>query len=316
MEQLGAKLRDTRQRLGLTLDEVERATRIRTHHLEAIERGDLDALPSAVQARGFLRNYADFLGLDPDAILLEYAEEIQSRGRQRRRAAKIEAPRTTRSPKLRFPRWLSSDVLFTASIILVVGVILIWGGSRLMSAMRAQNIAAQGGVLIVSPTVSPTATTTPTETLVPAEAQTSAAEVVVGETPVPSLEPLTAPLTGINLRILVEKRAWVQVTVDGKVQQSGQVAPGDILEYQANDVIEVATGNGGGLRVFLNGNDQGPLGDLGQVVDLLWTRNGAVTPTPTQSPTPTISPTPTRTLRPTITPRPTATRRPTATLRP
>ena len=93
MEQLGAKLRETRQRLGLTLDEVERATRIRTHHLEAIERGDLDALPSAVQARGFLRNYADFLGLDPGDILLEYAEEIQSRGRQRRRAEQGQAPR-------------------------------------------------------------------------------------------------------------------------------------------------------------------------------------------------------------------------------
>lgn len=316
MEQLGGKLRETRQRLGLTLDEVERATRIRTHHLEAIERGDLDALPSAVQARGFIRNYADFLGLDPGAILLEYAGEVQSRGRQRRPTEKAQTPRPPRSFKLHFPRWLSSDVFFTASIVLVVAVILIWGASRLMSAMRAQNVAAQGGMLISSPTISPTATTTATPTLVPAEAQTSAAEVVVGDTPVPTLEPLAAPLTGINLRILVEKRAWVQITVDGKVQRAGQVVPGDILEYQANDVVEVATGNGGGLRVFLNGNDQGPLGDLGQVVDLLWTRNGPVTPTPTQSPTPTITPTPTRTLRPTITPRPTSTRRPTATLRP
>jgi len=78
MEEIGQFLRETRERLGLTLDEVERATRIRTHHIEAIERGDFEALPSPVQARGFLGNYADFLGLNRDDILLGYAEILQS----------------------------------------------------------------------------------------------------------------------------------------------------------------------------------------------------------------------------------------------
>ena len=77
MDDIGRTLQEARERLGLTLEEAERVTRIRVHHLEAIERGDLDALPSPVQARGFLNNYADFLGLDAEAILLQYADTLQ-----------------------------------------------------------------------------------------------------------------------------------------------------------------------------------------------------------------------------------------------
>ena len=79
MKELGQKLRDTRERLGITLEEVESATRIRTYHLAALEQGDIEALPSPVQVRGFLGNYAEYLGLESDTILLEYAEKLQSR---------------------------------------------------------------------------------------------------------------------------------------------------------------------------------------------------------------------------------------------
>ena len=69
MDDVGGRLREAREKLGLTLEEVERTTRIRVHHLEAIERGELDSLPSPVQARGFLRNYAEFLGLEQNLHL-------------------------------------------------------------------------------------------------------------------------------------------------------------------------------------------------------------------------------------------------------
>ncbi|HHH81557.1 MAG TPA: helix-turn-helix domain-containing protein, partial [Chloroflexi bacterium] len=54
MEELGRRLRERRETLGLTLEEVERTTRIRVPRLEALERGDFEAMPSEVQARGFL----------------------------------------------------------------------------------------------------------------------------------------------------------------------------------------------------------------------------------------------------------------------
>ena len=54
-------------------------------------------------------------------------------------------------------------------------------------------------------------------------------------------------------------------------------------------MVEVVTGNGLGTRIIWNGVDQGLMGELGQLVDMLWTLQGAVVPTPgpTSSPAPT-----------------------------
>ena len=66
---VGARLRRTREQRQLSLDEVAEVTRLRLHYLRALENDDLSAMPSAAQARGFLRIYADYLGLEIDALL-------------------------------------------------------------------------------------------------------------------------------------------------------------------------------------------------------------------------------------------------------
>lgn len=63
-ESTGAALRHAREQRPLTLQQVSEKTRIRSHYLQALENDDLTAMPSAAQARGFLRIYADFLGLE------------------------------------------------------------------------------------------------------------------------------------------------------------------------------------------------------------------------------------------------------------
>jgi cytoskeleton protein RodZ len=67
-ETLGSLLRQKRESLGLTLEKVEGLTRIHAKHLRAIEADDLSSIPSVPQARGFIRNYAAFLGVSPEAI--------------------------------------------------------------------------------------------------------------------------------------------------------------------------------------------------------------------------------------------------------
>ena len=68
-ESIGAKLRQTREQRHLTLQQVSETTKIRKHYLEALENDDLSAIPSTAQARGFLRLYADSLGLDMNALV-------------------------------------------------------------------------------------------------------------------------------------------------------------------------------------------------------------------------------------------------------
>lgn len=65
LARVGARLRARRLELGLPIEEVSSATRIRVHHLEAIEQGRVDTVPSGAYLRGFVRLYAERLGLDP-----------------------------------------------------------------------------------------------------------------------------------------------------------------------------------------------------------------------------------------------------------
>jgi len=271
MEEIGKTLREARTSLGLTLEEAERSTRIRTFHLEALERGDLNSLPSQVQARGFLRNYADYLGLDSEPLLQRYSEVSNSQRTGPFRRARFNELPTRPAVRVRTRRF-SADLVVAAVVTLVVLAVLIGGFGRVAASLRERNEAS-------SPFLVPTFTPDLQDSgsLQPAEAS-------VAETPTPSVV-IEGGLSGVvDLRLLVEKRAFVSVEVDGKEAYRGRPSPGELLEFQGDDLVKVTTGNAGGLRAFFQGEDQGLLGELDQVVVRLWTLSGAITPTP--SPTP------------------------------
>lgn len=69
MKTTGQILQATRLQKKFELDDISRITRIRRHFLEAIEADDYQSLPSGTIARGFIRNYAEFLKLDPSQVL-------------------------------------------------------------------------------------------------------------------------------------------------------------------------------------------------------------------------------------------------------
>jgi cytoskeleton protein RodZ len=74
-DSLGQRLREARLARSLSVEEAAQSTRIRARFLVAIENGDYEALPSAAQARGFVRAYAGYLGLDPLTLLEELSQE-------------------------------------------------------------------------------------------------------------------------------------------------------------------------------------------------------------------------------------------------
>ena len=69
---IGPELREARLSRGFSIDECQRGTRISRRYLEALEDEEFSALPAPVFARGFLRSYAQFLGLDPTAMVARF----------------------------------------------------------------------------------------------------------------------------------------------------------------------------------------------------------------------------------------------------
>src|SRR5687768_784110 len=74
---LGEMLQLARENKGVDLYRAERDTKIRLRYLAALEDSDFDELPAPVYTKGFLRNYAIYLGLDPEDVLLRWREEMQ-----------------------------------------------------------------------------------------------------------------------------------------------------------------------------------------------------------------------------------------------
>ena len=73
---IGEYLRQVRLELQLTLEEAADSTRIRLHYLKALEDDQRDIFPSEVHARGFLRNYADYLGISTNPLLEAWKDGV------------------------------------------------------------------------------------------------------------------------------------------------------------------------------------------------------------------------------------------------
>ena len=308
---IGKTLLQRRERLSLALDEIEHHTHVRKHYLQALEGGRFDLLPSSVQARGMLNNYARFLDLNVDALLLTFAEGLQTQRLERqlksdektqRPASKI--PFKISPPfKIKIPttirRFLSVDLFVGGGLVLLLLVFAIWGTSRIVN-LRAdstpQPTAPSISNILVSSlqevTIPPSPTTTGNES--------SPVTPVAGETLV-----LTLPAAGhgpVQVVVVAQEQAWIRVTVDGKVKFEGRVTPGTAYPFDGNIQIEVLTGNGRAISILYNQNNLGPMGNFGEVVDHIYTTNAILNPTATFTPTPSITPIPTATLRPSVTP--------------
>ena len=73
---LGEWLRERREELDISLEQAEADTRIRLRYLEALESDEFDALPDPAVGRGFLRNYAAYLDLDPQEATDRFSEKV------------------------------------------------------------------------------------------------------------------------------------------------------------------------------------------------------------------------------------------------
>jgi cytoskeletal protein RodZ len=130
------RLSAARERKGVDLARAERDTKIRVRYLSALERGDYRDLPGAVYTKGFLRNYAIYLGLDPEDVLRQWRRE---RGDQVGPEPVIVPPRPLDEPTR--PLNFSPSVVVAA--LLTAGVVLffIYLSSQLLRYSRPPDLA-------------------------------------------------------------------------------------------------------------------------------------------------------------------------------
>lgn len=306
MVEIGQVLQKQREKLGFTIPNVAEQIYIPQRYLVAIEGGFLEELPSTVQGKGMVKNYAEFLGLDPEQLLLSYADMLQKRLKNRREGI---PESQDRSPlMIWFRRFLANPTLLWVGTVVLIGSVSLWAGLLIFGgagsgAQASPTIPAVADMLL--PTSSPTST--------PAAALITPGDIEVDISPTLEASPQgdqeqeitpTPGLTGnekIQIQLVILQRTYVRVIVDNILAFEGRLLPGSVKLFGGELSIEVITGNAAGVEVIYNQRDLGAMGLFGEAVDRVFTAEGIATPTPTI----TLTPTPSNTPEPTSTPTPT-----------
>jgi len=299
MNELGHILREARETKGLTLAEVENDIRINARFLEALETGDYAVLPTQVHIRGFLRNYARFLGLDPQPLLDRY--EINKNQRKRQPAVAISSraePRVSPQNPLQpledqpffdpvnmevsVSNGQNTESFVRLIIILALLVTLYLVGSQFLPRLLGDNSNTEAltesineawNNLINNQDQAVGAEDADAVELEPGSVITSTSRNII-PTPTPTPRPrLPATMETIELRVDITERSWMEVTIDGNVLFSGMTRPTDEpYEWVAQEEARINTGNARGVFVTINGVELGRLGngDFQESVEEFW----------------------------------------------
>ncbi len=111
-----------RELRGITLDEVAECTKIPLYTLEKMESGDSEHLPARVYLIGYLRSYAEVVGLDADDVVLRFEEDILTR----KEAPEVQDEEGRMEEASLCPQWLTARVWIAAGGVVLAVMFLMW----------------------------------------------------------------------------------------------------------------------------------------------------------------------------------------------
>jgi cytoskeleton protein RodZ len=281
---IGALLERTRKKKGLSLQEVEQATKIRKRYIEGLEQDDYGALPDAVYVQGFLKTYANYLGLDGE----ELSGELRSRRRPRKeRQLNYEAPRQSQfeqpiiSPggltgthRRRVSGTTVATILISVLILAaVIGALYLIGlgssGAEVREpagGQRAANISEdRSGDRGSERGDKQGRSGGDQEKSASPEESTARTAAKKNETTGGAEE--EKRLDVVEVLVSVEGApSWLQISADGTTVYSQVAQPGFSETFEGERAISISTGNAGAVRVEVNGQDLGVMGANGEVL--------------------------------------------------
>jgi cytoskeleton protein RodZ len=259
--QIGPILEKRRLEKGLSLKEVEQATKIRTRYLEGLEREDPTVLPDPVYARGFLKTYANFLGLDGERLSRELRDR---RSPRRERQLSHEAPGTSDFEQpLITPggvggaerrRVSGATILTIALAVLVLAAVI---GALYYVGSRSAGSGTEGvpeGPAVEQKEPSPSQKEEPAT-----ETTTGTPGGATGE----AEDDTTSETVPVTVRV-VDAPAGLTVSVDEALALNQFAQPGFSQTFEARNSVTVSTANAGAVEVEVGGENLGRLGRNGQ----------------------------------------------------
>lgn len=233
----GEELRKEREIRGISLREIADATKISHRFLEAIENNDYKNLPAPVFTKGFIKEYAHYVGLSADSILDHYTHFVREREVEDEAAAR---PRLSVDPRpsleISIPsrepnRW----IWFVLAAVAVAAAGLYYFRSRLPFPTSGSPVTSTSAAVAAVPAIIP--------------------------------PPATRASQALRLTIRAREESWISLDADDESVFNEVIRENEEQTFTAqNDFLFRTIGNAGGIDLILNGSTLKSLGGSGDVV--------------------------------------------------
>ncbi|MBI5186141.1 MAG: helix-turn-helix domain-containing protein [Nitrospinae bacterium] len=286
MESIGQYLKTNREAKGATLEEIAKATHINKRFLLAIEHEDFKKLPGEIFVKGFIKTYAQYIGLDPTEVLETYHDRFEKKEPEKVAETEIKYEAIPVESGVKPNKFWLAFVAF----LVVVGVSYYFSEY----SKRSRNVHQEQGEGM--PISAPDSTETPdlkeSGPVVLSERPAQKAVIEEGEAkdeaasagvapgkpdkkeelvdasagkkpaaedsvPLPPKNPLEVPVAGeLLLKLAASTDSWLSVKIDGETMKRNLILrAGDTATFKATKDFSISTGNSKGVKLSLNGKE-------------------------------------------------------------
>lgn len=252
MKEIGEYLRNRRIELGISLEEAEQNLKIRKKYLVALEEGDESILPGRTYFVGYLRNYANYLGIDPDYLnqLLEKTEKpakpIESEPIIKRKKTGryfSQGKRRLDTKKEKKPINLLPFIKIAVVMILIIGVIAIL--NQFLPKIKQPSTSP----MVKKEEVIPEEKTFEQEMIEMAEENIQTE--ILSKTPDTTF---LEPLPDYNpIEIIAQEPSWVKITQDDDILFEGIIFNTESIAIKSDSLVSLLTLTPNNITVTYNG---------------------------------------------------------------
>lgn len=227
LKKIGIALKEKREEKGLAISDISDSLCLRKSLVQALENGQWDMLPHEVYVRGYLKEYAQLLGIDED-IAGEMNKDIDEK------PPAVEIPIQQKAAAR--PKHVQKRVIiYPLFFVLIIAFFVLNQAYKERSAFKQ----------------------VPRQTAERASANMSPANT--------EKQNLPEFAEVKKLLITCHERTWISVVIDGAEKKEFMLNPQDILVLNAKENFDILIGNAGGVKMSLNGKDVESAGQSGEV---------------------------------------------------
>ena len=263
---IGDILRKEREKQKLSIQDIEQGTSIRAVYIDALEKGEYDKLPGEVYAKGFIKNYGNFLELNGEDLVRQFIIEITPTAAEPEDSGLENSDSGNKiiaqdiSNKFHAETQNDSEEISNSKKYLVAAVALV-------------AILLGGLFYGLSGSEDEPVTVAQKETASVEKPQPAQVEKDVEVTQIPAPQPVVPPANDVNLQATFSGDCWTRVIVDGATVYEGMFNAGQTQTWKGNQSVIVLVGNAGAAQFIMNGQNVGALGGEGDVVEHTFTIN-------------------------------------------